>query len=80
MTNADNSETECRIEARPWESMVLPIIKKCRLAVSLNMNTAFNEDGSIALADLLETMARTLDDEHLTRELHNSVAGASDEG
>lgn len=47
---------------KPWIEMVEPIVKKCRLAVALDMNTSFNLDGSKALADLLEKMAQTLDE------------------
>lgn len=50
-------------ETKPWAALVRPIVKKCRLAVALDMNTSFNMDGSTALADLLEKMAATIDDE-----------------
>lgn len=46
---------------KPWIEMVQPIVKKCRLAIALDMNTSFNLDGSAALADLLEKMAERLD-------------------
>lgn len=47
---------------KPWAGMVAPIVRKCRLAVTLDMNTSFNIDGSKALADLLEKMAQRLDE------------------
>lgn len=50
-------------ETKPWAELVRPIVKKCRLAVALEMNTSFNMDGSTALADLLEKMAAVIDDE-----------------
>jgi hypothetical protein len=49
-------------ELGEWNKLVDPIVKKCRLAVMLEMNTTFNEDGASALADLLEQMAKRLDD------------------
>lgn len=47
---------------KPWIEMVQPIVKKCRLAIALDMNTSFNMEGSMALADLLEQMAQRLDE------------------
>jgi len=53
---------------REWTAAVTPIVKKCRLAVLLNMNASFNEVGATALADLLEKMAALIDDEIVRRE------------
>jgi len=50
-----------RVPTQEWRDMVEPIIKKCRLAESLDMNTSFNPDGSKALAAVLERMADELD-------------------
>lgn len=52
---------EIIVEAGEWKKMVDPIVKKCRLAVALDMTTRFNKDGSLALAELLERMASILD-------------------
>jgi hypothetical protein len=50
-----------RVPCQEWRTMVEPIVKKCRLAGSLEMDTKFNADGSQALAALLEKMATELD-------------------
>ena len=52
---------EIVIETGEWKKLVDPIVKKCRLAVSLDMTARFNKDGSLALAELLERMAAILD-------------------
>jgi hypothetical protein len=49
------------VPCQEWREMVEPIVKKCRLAETLEMNTTFNPDGSKALAALLERMAAELD-------------------
>ena len=50
-----------RVPCQEWRDMVEPVVKKCRLAETLEMNTTFNPDGSKALAALLERMAAELD-------------------
>lgn len=55
---------EIVVEAGEWKKLVDPIVKKCRLAVTLDMTTRFNKDGSLALAELLERMAAILDGEN----------------
>jgi hypothetical protein len=50
------------VSEREWAKAVEPIVKKCRLAVMLEMNASFNGDGATALAQLLEEMAKRLDD------------------
>lgn len=50
-----------RVPSKEWREMVEPIVKKCRLAVTLDLNTSFNPDGSKALAAMLEAMADELD-------------------
>lgn len=55
------SEPKVKVPSKEWREMVEPIVKKCRLADTLEMNTTFNSDGSKALAGLLERMADELD-------------------
>lgn len=50
-----------RVPCQEWRDMVEPLVKKCRLAADLKMDTKFNTDGSKALAGLLEKMATELD-------------------
>ncbi len=47
--------------------MVRPIVRRCRLAASLNLDTKFNSDGSRALAAVLEDMAALIDNEIAVR-------------
>jgi hypothetical protein len=47
--------------SRAWEDAVSPIVKKCQLASSLHMDTRFNSEGSKALGELLNNMAKKLD-------------------
>lgn len=49
------------VPSQEWRDMVDPIVKKCRLSATFGGNTQFNSDGSNALADLLDKMARELD-------------------
>lgn len=49
-------------ETKPWATMVAPIVAKCKLAATLNMNATWNPDGATALAELLNHMALALDD------------------
>jgi hypothetical protein len=50
-----------------WKQLVQPIVRKCRLAATLNMETRFNADGSLALAKVLEDMANLIDNEIAVR-------------
>ena len=46
-----------------WIELVNPIVRRCRLAASLNLETKFGSDGSRALAAVLEDMATIIDNE-----------------
>lgn len=50
-----------------WTEMVMPIVRRCRLAATLGLDTKFNADGSRALAAVLEDMATLIDNEILVR-------------
>lgn len=50
-----------RVPCQEWRNLVDPIVKKCRLSATFNGITRFDPEGSSALADLLEKMARELD-------------------
>lgn len=55
------SKPKVRVPSKEWREMIDPVVKKCRLAVTLDLNTSFNPDGSRALATMLEAMADELD-------------------
>ena len=50
-----------------WKELVQPIVRKCRLAATLNMDTKCNATGSLALAKVLEDMADLIDTEIAAR-------------
>lgn len=54
---------EITVETGEWKKLVDPIVRKCKLAASLNMEAKFNTVGAKALAELLVQMAAILDGE-----------------
>lgn len=51
----------------PWKDLVRSTTRRCRLAAALDMNTVFTPEGALALASLLDQMAKLIDDEIAVR-------------
>jgi hypothetical protein len=60
-------------EQQSWAELVKPIVRKCRLAAMLKMETRFNADGAAALAKVIEDMANIIDTEIAVRSAANTA-------
>lgn len=58
---------------KTWNELIDPIVQKCKLSSTFNMDTVFHKDGAIALSQLLQKMATIIDEEIERRKENTSM-------